>query len=136
LSCVARCLWAEAIESAGITMVKCRTYEIATRKPTILALKIATLQRHEGHYTAKKNMLGGVKKGQKYVATNCRHLKNEQLVASQGVRPIDKAIQEVAGERARKRQQMGIIFHLLATGGPWLTILHYGQCCNFSMSRS
>ena len=63
-------------------------------------------------------MPGGIKKGQKYVATSCRHLKNERLVASRGVRPIDEAMQEVAGERARKRQQMGIIFHLLATGRP------------------
>jgi hypothetical protein len=104
LSLVVRCPWAEAIESAGITMVKCRTCKMATWKPTILALKIATLQRHEGHYTTEKNMPGGIKKGQKYVATNCRHLKNERLVASRGVRPIDEAMQEVAGERTRKRQ--------------------------------
>jgi hypothetical protein len=44
-------------------MVKCRTCELATGKPTILALKIATLQRHEGHYIAEKNMLGGIKNG-------------------------------------------------------------------------
>jgi hypothetical protein len=97
-------------------MVKCRTCEMATEKPTILALKIATLQRHEGHYTAEKNMPGGIKKGKKYVATNCRHLKNERLVASRGLRPIDEAMQEVARERARKRQQIGIIFHLLTIG--------------------
>jgi hypothetical protein len=77
---------------------------MATGKPTILVLKIATLQRHEGHYIAEKNMLGGIKKGQKYVATNCRHLKNERLVASRGLWPIDEAMQEVAGERPHKCQ--------------------------------
>jgi hypothetical protein len=99
-------------------MVKCRTCELATGKPTILALKIATLERHEGHYIAEKNMPGGIKKGQKYLATNCKHLKNERLVASRGVRPIDEVMTKVAGERACKRQQMGIIFHLLTTGRP------------------
>jgi hypothetical protein len=39
-------------------------------------------------------------------------------VASRGLQPIDEAMQEVAGERARKRQQMGIIFHLLTIGRP------------------
>jgi hypothetical protein len=49
------------MEVSGVTMVKCTTYSMATGKPTILALKIATLQRHQGNYTAKKNMPGGIK---------------------------------------------------------------------------
>jgi hypothetical protein len=56
LSWVARCPWAEALEISGVTMVKCTTCSMATGKPTILALKIATLQRHQGNYTAEKNM--------------------------------------------------------------------------------
>jgi hypothetical protein len=118
LTWVARCPWAEAVERSGVTMVRCTTCELATGKPTILALKIATLQRYEGNYTAEKNMPGGVKKGDKYIATNCRHLKNERVVAKRGMRPIQEAIQDVVGERARKRQQMGVIFHLLSSGRP------------------
>jgi hypothetical protein len=68
-----------------VTMVRCTTYELATKKPTILTLKIATLQQHEGNYTIEKNMHVGVKKGDKYIATNCRHLKNERVVANRGV---------------------------------------------------
>jgi hypothetical protein len=118
LSWVARCLWAEALEISGITMVKCTTCSIATGKPTILALKIATLQRHQGNYSANRNMAGGVKKGDRYIASTCRHLKNEQILASRGVRPIDEAVQDIVGEKTRKQQQMGVIFHLLSTGRP------------------
>jgi hypothetical protein len=59
-------------------------------------------------------MPGGDKKGEKYVASNCRHLKNKCTLASRGMRRIDKAIQDV--EKARKKQQTGVIFHLLSTG--------------------
>jgi hypothetical protein len=118
LSWVARCPWAEALEISGVTMVKCTTCSIATGKPTILALKIATLQLHQGNYTANRNMAGGVKKGDRYIASTCRHLKNERILASRGVRPIDEAVQDIVGEKARKRQQMGVIFHLLSTGRP------------------
>jgi hypothetical protein len=106
------------MEVSGITMVKCTTCSVATGKPTILALKIVTLQRHQGNYTAEKNMPGDIKKGDKYVAANCQHLKNERTVASRGVRPIDEAIQDMVGEKARKKQQMGVIFHLLSTRRP------------------
>ena len=118
LSWMARCPWAEAIEVSGVTMVKCTTCSVAIGKPTILALKIATLQRHQGNYTAEKNMPGGIRKGDKYVAANCRHLKNERTVASRGVRPIDEVIQDMVGEKAQKKQQMGVIFHLLSSGRP------------------
>jgi hypothetical protein len=73
---------------------------------------------HEGNYTVEKNMPGGVKKGEKFVNNNCRHLRNERTLATRGVRPIDEAIQDIVGEKARKQQQMGIIFHLLSTGRP------------------
>jgi hypothetical protein len=92
LSWVARCPWAEALEISGVTMVKCTTCSMATGKPTILALKIATLQRHQGNYTAEKNMPGGVKKGEKYLSRNCRHLKNERTLATRAMRPINEAV--------------------------------------------
>jgi hypothetical protein len=54
-------------------------------------------------------MPGGVKKGQKFVSSNYRHLRNERTLATRGVRPIDEAIQDIVKE-------MGVIFHLLSTG--------------------
>jgi hypothetical protein len=113
LSWVARCPWAEAMEVEGVTMVKCTTCLVVTGKPTILALKITILQQHQGNYTAEKNMLGDIKKGDKYVNADYQHLKNERTIASRGVHPIDEAIQDMVGKKAQKRQQMGIIFHLL-----------------------
>jgi hypothetical protein len=95
------------MDVSGVTMVKCTTCSVAAGKPVMLALKIATLQCHEGNYTAEK-----------YVKNNCRHLRNEWTLASKGVRPIDEAIQDIAGEKARKWQQMGMIFHLLTTCRP------------------
>ena len=80
------------MEVSGVTMVKCTTCLVATGKLTVLALKIATLQRHQGNYTAKKNMPSNTKKCDKYVAANFRHLKNKPIVASKGMCPIDEAI--------------------------------------------
>ena len=65
-------------------------------------------------------MLGGVKKGEKYVASNYRHLKNECALASRGVRWINEGVLDVVGEKARKKQQMEVIFHLLSTRQPML----------------
>ena len=89
---VARCPWAEALEISGVTMVRCTMCSVASGKPTILALKITTLQRHQGNYTAEKDMPGGVKKGKKYLSQNCRHLKNERILASRVTRPIIEAV--------------------------------------------
>jgi hypothetical protein len=36
------------------------------------------------------------------------------------MRPINEAVQDMVGEKARKRQQMGVIFHLLSTGRPMM----------------
>jgi hypothetical protein len=82
------------MEVSSMMMVKCTTCSVVTGKPRILALKIATLQWHQGNYTAEKNMPGGIKKGNKYMNTNCRHLKNERIVASRGMHPVDKAIKD------------------------------------------
>jgi hypothetical protein len=101
----------EAMDVSGVTMVKCTTCSTATGKPVMLALKIAILQCHEGNYTAEKNMPGSVKKGQKFVSGNYRHLRNERTLATRGVCPIDEAIQDIVRE-------MGVIFHLLSTGRP------------------
>ena len=106
------------MEVSGVMMVKCTTCSVAIGKPMILALKIATLQQYQGNYTAEKNMPDGIKKSDKYVAANCHYLKNKHTVASRGIRPIDKAIQDMVGKKARKKQQMGVIFHLLNTGRP------------------
>jgi hypothetical protein len=106
------------MDISSFTMVKCTTCSTTTGKPIILALKIAMLQRHQGNYTVEKNMAGYVKKGDKYVASNYRHLKNECTLASRGVRLINEAIQDMVRKKAIKRQQMSMIFHLLSTGQP------------------
>jgi hypothetical protein len=85
LSWVGRCPWAEAMDISGVTMVKCTMCSTSTGKPVMLALKIAILQWHEGNYTAEKDMAGGIKKGDKFVYSNCRHLRNERTLATRGV---------------------------------------------------
>jgi hypothetical protein len=88
----------------------------------ILALKISLLIQHDGRRTTERSLSGGIRKGQHYhyVARDCRHLKNERLLATRGTRPILEAIQDVTGERGRKRQQMGTILHLLQQRRPMI----------------
>jgi hypothetical protein len=88
----------------------------------ILGPKFDTLKKHGGQRKAKKAIpLLKIKRGQWYIATNCRHLINERRHTTRQVqKPISLLLQEVKDERARKRQQMAVIFHLLQQGQPML----------------
>jgi hypothetical protein len=98
-------------------------YSIFEAQDKILGPKWDTLQKHGGRRRAKKAIPAkGIKEGQYYTAHNYRHLVNERLYAARQVaKPITVLLREVKGERARKRQQMGTIFHLLAEGRPMTT---------------
>jgi hypothetical protein len=87
-----------------------------------LGPKWDTLVKHSRWRKAKKDIPSKqVKKGQKYLATGCQHLVNERrFAARQFQKPVLQQLQENKGERSRKKQQMGIIFHLFQHGRPKL----------------
>lgn len=71
--------WAEAILASDgvLQMVKCTICSEFDKKPCILGSKWDTLTKHEGRRKAKTDMPKfGVKKGQYYIAKDCRHRKN------------------------------------------------------------
>jgi hypothetical protein len=102
----------------NVQMVRCKTCLVASGKPMILALKISSLMQHEGRRTMARSLPGGIRQGQQYIARDCRHLKNGRLFAARSARPIEEAARDVSGEKARKRQQMGTILHLLQQRRP------------------
>jgi hypothetical protein len=57
----------------------------------------------------------------RYIAYNCKHLINERRYNARTVqKPITVLLQELKGERARKRLQMAVIYHTLDQGRPML----------------
>ena len=101
--------------------VKCNICSTIEGREKILAPKWDTLKKHGGKRKAVKNMHGGILCGQWYIAINCKHLRNERKWATRGVAiPVRDQLLELKGERARKRLQMGTIFHLLEQGRPML----------------
>jgi hypothetical protein len=101
--------------------VKCNICSTIEGREKILAPKWDTLKKHGGKRKAVKNMHGGILCGQWYKAVNCKHLRNERKWAARGVAiPVRDQLLELKGERARKRLQMGTIFHLLEQGRPML----------------
>jgi hypothetical protein len=55
-----------------------------------------------------------------YLAIACAWAGRSRFAARQLNKPVLAQLVEVKGERARKRQQMGVIFHLLSQGLPLL----------------
>jgi hypothetical protein len=100
----------------------CGLCSIFEAREKILQPKWDTLKKHGGKRKAKKAIPKlNVKKGQWYVAENCKHLQNERRYARRSIqRPVIVQLLEVKGERARKRKQMQVIFHLLQMGRPMI----------------
>ena len=117
-------------------MVKCTTCSMATRKPTILALKIAMLQQHQGNYTTEKDMPNGVKKGEKYLSQYYWHLKNERTLATRATRPINEAVQDMVGGKQESSSKWGWYFTSSILDNWWWTTHLYAPCCNFLESQS
>jgi hypothetical protein len=101
-----------------------------------LGPKWDTLVKHSEWRRAKKDIPSKrVKKGQKYLATSYQHLINEcRFAARQFQKPVLQKLQEIKGEQLKKKQQMGVIFHLLQHGRPMLEyeaikpILQFLEC--------
>ncbi|KAG0573501.1 hypothetical protein KC19_VG183600 [Ceratodon purpureus] len=74
--------WAEGIlGSDGVLhMVKCNPCTIFNKKPCIMAPKWDMLVKHKGRRTTDKDIPKyGVKKGQFYISSDCKHRKNMRL---------------------------------------------------------
>lgn len=114
--------WAELFRgSDGLyESVKCVVCSQITGKPKILGPKWDTLVKHSGKRKATKNMAPDIKKGQWYMAKNCKHLRYERLFAARNTITVAQQLAVVKGERARKRLQFATILHLLQEGRPML----------------
>ena len=114
--------WAELFRGSDglFQSVRCVVCSQITGKPKILGPKWDTLVKHSGKRKATKNMALGIKKGQWYVAKNCKHLRNERLYAARNSVTVAQQLAVVKGERARKRLQFATILHLLQNGRPML----------------
>ena len=120
--------WAARLPSAELyrgsnglfESVKCVICSLVTGKPKILGPKWDTLSKHGGKRKATKNLLQGIKKGQWYVAKNCKHLRYERIYASRNTVTVAQQLAVVKGERARKRILYATIVHLLQEGRPML----------------
>jgi hypothetical protein len=121
-SWVAKHPWSEQNIGADgyLVSVRCRTCSEAQGHDFLMGPKIDTIRRHQGRRKAIKNLPGGIKKYQVYVDKNCRHLRNEYVLAACSAKAIDVQVTIVKEERARKCQHMGTIFHLLQQRRPIL----------------
>lgn len=116
--------WAEGImASDGILhMVKCKVCSTIDRKACIMAPKSDTLFKHDGKWVAKKDMPQfKVKRGEQYIATQCKHRKNLRLYAAKPPPTIIQQINHCTSlETRKKRVQFATLFQLLRDGRPML----------------
>ena len=118
----AQLTWAELFRGSDglFESVKCVVCLQVTGKPKILGPKWDTLSKHSGKRKATKNLPEGIKKGQWYIAKNCKHLRFERIYAARNTVTVAQQLAVVKGERARKRIQFATILHLLQEGRPML----------------
>jgi hypothetical protein len=100
--------------------VKCAVCSTIIEKPKNMGPKWDTLSKHSGKRKATKNLGNSVKKGQWYIAKNCKHLRFEKIFAAQSTVTVAQQLAVVKRERARKRQQFATVLHLLQEGRPML----------------
>ena len=76
--------WAELFQrSNGLyESIKCVLCSTIEEKDKILGSKWDTITKHSGKRKVKKNIANGIKKGQWYVAKNCKHFQNKRIFAS------------------------------------------------------
>jgi hypothetical protein len=80
-SWAAKLFWASCVKGNNglFDYVKCNICSMFEVRDKILKPKWDTLKKHGGNRKAKKDLPAkGVKKGQWYIATDCKHLINEQ----------------------------------------------------------
>ena len=118
----ARLLWTELFRGSNglFEYVKCVVCSLITEKPKILGPKWDTLSKHRGKRKATRNMPNGIKKGQWYIAKNCKHLRYERIYVAKNNVNVAQQLAVVKGEQARKRLQFATILHLLQEGCPML----------------
>jgi len=69
--------------------MKCKVCSLIENKEKIIGCKWDTLTKHQGYTIALWDMPKlGVKKGEKYIAHDCAHLKNMKLYAHRGPKSI------------------------------------------------
>ena len=114
--------WAELFRRANglYEYVKCTVCSTISGKPKIMGPKWDALSKHGGKRKATKNLGNGVKKWQWYIAKNCKHLHFERIFATRSTVTMAQLLAVVKGERARKRQQLATVLHLLQEGRPML----------------
>lgn len=115
--------WAEGILAPDgvLHMVKCVPCSEFSKKPCILAPKWDTLVKHEGRRTAEKDMPKyGVKKGEFYIAKDCRHRKNMRLALSKQPATVLQQVVNTTNrlERDKKKVQFATLFQILHNGRP------------------
>ena len=96
----ARLPWAEISRGSDglFEYVKCTVCSEITGKAKILAPKWDTLTKHGGKRKATRNMPNGVKKGQWFIANNCKHLRYERIYAGRNHATIAQQLSVVKGE--------------------------------------
>ena len=79
--------WAKLFQGADglYEYVKCAVCSTIIGKPKLMGPKWDTLSKHNGKRKATKNLGNGVKKGQWYIAKNCKHLRFERIFAAQSI---------------------------------------------------
>ena len=101
--------------------VKCNICSTIEAQEKIFAPKWDTSEKHGGKRKAVKNMHGGIFCARWYIAVHNKHLRNERKWAARGVAtPVRDQLLKLKRKQARKRLQMGMIFHLLEHGRPML----------------
>lgn len=117
--------WAEGVlgPDGVLEMVKCTVCSEHDKKPCIMGPKWDTLVKHEGSRKAVKDIPKyGVKKGDCYIAKDCRHRKNMRLHMAKQPKTI---LQQVVtssnrAEKERKKVQFATLFQILSSGRPVL----------------
>jgi len=114
--------WAEDILATDgvLHMVKCKVCSEFDRKPCVMAPKSDTLWKHDGKRCAKKDLPQyGVKKGEHYIAAQCKHRKNMRLYAARAPSSILEQVNHCTTvEARRKRVQFATLFQVLENGRP------------------
>ncbi|KAG0574823.1 hypothetical protein KC19_VG294800 [Ceratodon purpureus] len=123
-SWVAKTPWAEMMvgtdgEYHSVKGIICL---VVTDWVKLLAPKLDTILKHAGRRKAKKDLPHlGVKEGEFYVSENCKHAANTRLYRTRSKDSVELlVVKGMRGERARKKIQFAVIFHLLSQGRPML----------------
>jgi len=117
--------WVEGIFASDevLHMMKCKVWSAFDHKPFILASKSDTMFKHDWKHTTKKNLaLHGIKIGDIYVASQCKHHKNMWLYAARAPSSI---LEQINHYTSGKRVQFATLFQVLQCGRP---VVEFESC--------